>query len=241
MNQVLIEQGDLLCKYLEQVFRAWFSWINLLCYRWIVYSWRRSTVTDGECKYHTSNDVFSWCKSVHKMATGKSDDGLIQRDNKMRIWTRSGKFRKVENPELSMAWWQSMTRTPMTTSMIAWHCTMRTPLTTSTDIHMSVSAHSLVLSCLCIICTRTVAQDVWDFSCHLHGHDHVSGSPRLDSPFLFLALLHVPYLLPPVSEVRGKPAHSAKREYGLHRRVLPSTLIILDVQSVYTPSQIQDW
>ena len=55
------------------------------------------------CKYHTSNDVFSWCKSVHKMATGKSDDELIQLDDKMRIWTRSGKFRKVENPELSMA------------------------------------------------------------------------------------------------------------------------------------------
>ena len=29
--------------------------------------------------------------SVHKMATGKSDDELIQSDNKMRIWTRSGK------------------------------------------------------------------------------------------------------------------------------------------------------
>ena len=56
------------------------------------------------CKYHTSNDVFSRCKSVHKMATGKSDDELIQLDNKMTIWTRSGKFRKVENPELSMAW-----------------------------------------------------------------------------------------------------------------------------------------
>ena len=28
------------------------------------------------------------------MATGKSDDELIQLDNKMRIWTRSGKFRK---------------------------------------------------------------------------------------------------------------------------------------------------
>ena len=39
------------------------------------------------------------------MATGKSDDELIQLDNEMRIWTRSGKFRKVENPELSMAWW----------------------------------------------------------------------------------------------------------------------------------------
>ena len=56
------------------------------------------------CKYHTSNDVFSRCKSVHKMATGKSDDELIHHDNKMRIWTRSGKFRKVENPELSLAW-----------------------------------------------------------------------------------------------------------------------------------------
>ena len=55
-------------------------------------------------KYHTSNDVFSRCKSVHKMATGKSDDELIQPDNKMRIGTRSGKFRKVEIPELSMAW-----------------------------------------------------------------------------------------------------------------------------------------
>ena len=61
--------------------------------------WRPNSV-----KYHTSNDVFSRCKSVHKMATVKSDDELIQLDNNMRIWTRSGKFRKVENPELSMAW-----------------------------------------------------------------------------------------------------------------------------------------
>ena len=59
---------------------------------------------DGVCKFHTSNDVFSRCKSVHQMATGKSDDELIQHDNKMRIGTRSGKFRKVENPEMSMAW-----------------------------------------------------------------------------------------------------------------------------------------
>ena len=44
------------------------------------------------CKYHTSNDVFSRCKSVHKLATGKSDDELIQSDNKMRIGTRGGKF-----------------------------------------------------------------------------------------------------------------------------------------------------
>ena len=31
---------------------------------------------------------------MHQLATGKSDDGLIQLDNKMRIWTRSGKFIK---------------------------------------------------------------------------------------------------------------------------------------------------
>ena len=36
-----------------QPFKAWFSRIHLLCYSWIVYSWRRSTVTDGGCKYHT--------------------------------------------------------------------------------------------------------------------------------------------------------------------------------------------
>ena len=37
------------------------------------------------CKYHTSNDVFPRCK------TGKGYDELLQHDNKMRIWTRSGK------------------------------------------------------------------------------------------------------------------------------------------------------
>ena len=52
-------------------------------------------------------------------------------------------------------------------------------------------------------------------------HGHLSVSPRLDSPFLFPALPSAPFLLPPDPEVRGKPAHSAEREYGLHRRVLP--------------------
>ena len=49
MNQVLIEHGDLLYKYLEHFFKAWCSWIHLFCNRWIVYSWLRSTVTDGVC------------------------------------------------------------------------------------------------------------------------------------------------------------------------------------------------
>ena len=37
---------------------------------------------------------FRGAKRVHKMATGKSDDELLQHDNKLRIWTRSGKFKK---------------------------------------------------------------------------------------------------------------------------------------------------
>ena len=45
------------------------------------------------CKHNTSNDMFSRCKSVQNMATGKSDDQLIQPDNKLKIGTRSGKFR----------------------------------------------------------------------------------------------------------------------------------------------------
>ena len=36
-------------------------------------------------------DVFPRCKNVCKITTGKSFDELLQHDNKMRIWTRSGK------------------------------------------------------------------------------------------------------------------------------------------------------
>ena len=65
-------------------------------------AWHRGIGSSFLCKYHTSNDVFSRCTSVLKMASRKGDDELIQLHDKIRIWTRSGKFRKVENPELSM-------------------------------------------------------------------------------------------------------------------------------------------
>ena len=68
------------------------------------------------CKYNTSNDVFPRCKSVHKMATGKSDDQLIQYDNKLELGP------KVDIGHECVV--TCMTRTPMTTcsqlSMIAW-------------------------------------------------------------------------------------------------------------------------
>ena len=92
MNQVLVEQGDLLYKYLETILQGMTflnSFILLQMDRLqltAVYCNRRG------CKYHTSNDVLSWCNSVHKMATEKSDDELIQSDNNMRIGTRSGQI-----------------------------------------------------------------------------------------------------------------------------------------------------
>ena len=154
------------------------------------------------------------------MATGKSDDELIQLDNKMRIWARSGKFRKVENPELSMARWQSMTRTPMTSSMIdcvtlhdadvndnindcvALHdadvndningCVALHDAYTTERFHWHPherSAHSLSLIESCpqhhIICTRTVAQDVWVLS---------QSFPRVHGPsWVFLLDLILPF------------------------------------------------
>ena len=46
------------------------------------------------CKYNTSNDPYSRCKSAHKMATRKSDDQRIQPDNKLELG-RSYKLKLV--------------------------------------------------------------------------------------------------------------------------------------------------
>ena len=52
------------CSIWKDSSGQYFLEFNLICNRWIVYSWRRSTVTDGWCKHNTSNDPFSRCKSV---------------------------------------------------------------------------------------------------------------------------------------------------------------------------------
>ena len=64
MHQVLNERSDLLIAVFGKILLDKICWIQLICYSWIVYSWRRSTVTDGECKHNTSNDPFSRCQSV---------------------------------------------------------------------------------------------------------------------------------------------------------------------------------
>ena len=189
MNQVLIKQGDLLYKYLEQFFKAWFSWIQLLCYRCIVYSWRRSTVTDGRCTYNTSNDMFSRCKSVHKMATEKSDDQLIQPDNKLELGT-SYKLKLGPRWNWDQKWkiknWPWM-RGDNARCVHQWqhdhfywlpHC-------------LSVSAHCSVSSCVLarhITRTPTVAQ-VMSLSSHPHVHVHAIVSPRLALSFFFTHFL----------------------------------------------------
>ena len=185
MNLVLIEQGDLLYKYLEQFFKAWFSWIQLLCYIWIVYSWRRSTVTDGWCKYQTSNDVFSRCKRVHKMATGKSDDELIQLDDKMRIGTRSGKLKIVDWTWWlgGKAWrgrqWQHLWLRGTPRHGHQWQhqwlrgaarCVHHWPLPLTSTWARMVCAHSLISFVFSFTSSHAHAPwlKCWVFSCHFH-------------------------------------------------------------------------
>ena len=52
----------------------------LFCCNWIVYSWRRSTVTDGVCKDNTSNDPFSRCEICNKLGYSLSGDDKTKSD-----------------------------------------------------------------------------------------------------------------------------------------------------------------
>ena len=82
--------------------------------------------------------------------------------------------------------WNSMTRTPMTTFMIAWHRTMRTLATTSTERR----AHFLRLVLLCFhLHAHMHLGSSLSLSCHLHGHPCVCGLFILILPFYFLLYL----------------------------------------------------
>ena len=123
MNQVLIEQDDLLYKYLEQFFfKAWFSWIHLLCYIWIVYSWRQSTVADGVWIPHLKWRVFAvqkcaqngYRKKWRLVHTARKQVGTRNK-LQVEIGTKMNLGPKVENLELAIiAWWDCTMRTPMT-------------------------------------------------------------------------------------------------------------------------------
>ena len=127
------------------------------------------------------------------MATGKSDDQLIQSDNKLKIGTRSGQFRIGHDCVVSLT--STMSECERTLS--------RFFSFVSTVSHLAHthrgSSHE---SCVC-------------HPCHPHVHE-VSVSLRPCSPLLPHALPAA--LLPPflALELRGQPAaHSAQSEYGL--------------------------
>ena len=70
---------SILTKISQDVFQAF----NLFCYRWIVYSWWRSTASDGRCKDNTSNDPFQDVKVCKNLVTDEIEDHRIQSGNKM--------------------------------------------------------------------------------------------------------------------------------------------------------------
>ena len=194
MNQVLIEQSNLFFKWLEQYFKAWFSWIHLLSYSWIVYSWQRSTVTDGECKLHASNAAGIRCKTCEKMATSISGKnyysmttmriGYEKTDRKVELCT-SGEHSTIRTSMTTCTLaWHCTTQTSMTTCMLAWLRTMHTPLNTSTERHAQFSDSHLDL--IHTIGSRFQSR----LSYHPHGHPRACG--LLASTFSF----YLPFFLP---------------------------------------------
>ena len=152
-------QVDLWHKNLEQIFRAWFSWIHSLCYRWIVYSWRRSFVTDGWCKHHVECHVFAVqeCAQNDYRAKWWWIDTVWWQDKDLDTkW-------EIYKNWLNLIAWQSMTRTPMITSMIAWQA-LHGAYTTSQ--RHPTWALALVLSSLCIIrtCIEKSIESIDEFS-----------------------------------------------------------------------------
>ena len=207
----------------KQFFKAWFSWIHLLCYRWIVYSWRRSTVTDGGCKYHTSNDVSAVQNVCKKWLHGKvmmNCYSMITRwefGHKVEIlWLGDKAQRERQWQHLCLRgspWhghqWQHLWLRGTAQSIHHWPLPLSVVRILAGSVVLSSSAHphapwpkfESFMSSPC----------AWSSVRSFH----------FDPPFLFLALLSAPFPLPQLREVCGKPAQLLQREYGLHRRVLP--------------------
>ena len=129
VSQVLSERRDPLLRILAKTFENGFHEFNLCCYRWIVYSWRRSTVTDGRCKDNTSMTRFGDAKVCNNLVTDEIDDHRIQSDYKCTIGLQNP---KGENSTLGIAsaWWNRATR--RTTPMTTWPPRPRAPSTQRT-------------------------------------------------------------------------------------------------------------
>ena len=91
MHQVLNERCDLLIAACGKILRdKTFHEFNLLRYRWIVYSWQRSAVTDGGCKHNTSKwPVFRVQKVCNKWLQERIDDHNMQSEYKYKSGLQS--------------------------------------------------------------------------------------------------------------------------------------------------------
>ena len=112
INQALIEQGDFLYKYLEQFFKAWFSWIHSFWYKWIVDMWRWSLVTEGRCETTHQKTRF---QDVSVQDFGyrwnwRSQNTVWQQ---VHNWTTKSRRKKNSTLGITSAWW--WLATPMTT------------------------------------------------------------------------------------------------------------------------------
>ena len=145
-----------------------------------------------------------------KRVQNNSYDELLQHDNKMRIWTRSGKTKIMfewvtkhnANANDDMYACVTLHDTNVNDDIHAWLRTMRTPATTSTErrahflgsvvVSSSSHTHALWLKFAPFIPSP--------YSCSCVRSLH------LDPPFLLLALPSAPFPLPQLHEVHGKPA-----------------------------------
>ena len=82
-------------QYLERFFGIRLSWIQL-CYRWIVDSWQRSTVTDGSVNTIPHMTCFRGAKVCTKWLQGKVMMNWHSMTTRWEFGTRIGKFRKVD-------------------------------------------------------------------------------------------------------------------------------------------------
>ena len=219
MRQVLTERGDLLNAVFEKIFWTRLSGIQLLCYRWIVYRWRRSAVTDGECKHNTSNEPFSRCRNV----TGKNWRW------QHTVWLQVQKWTESENSNL--------VRYDCVVTMHDYTTDTNDSMTTNTDFHIEhTNTNTWVCTVSSCLSQRIV---ILHFGSSRESCVHLSSHPRalmmcavLPRHWSLLSLHLLPHA-PPVAllpllhplEVRRQPAHSAQREYGLHGRdLLPHKL-----------------
>ena len=142
MHQVLNERGDLLIAIFGKFFWTRLSWIQLLCYRWIVYSWWRSTVTDGACVNTTPRmNRFRDFKVCNNMATDEIDDHRSESDYKC---TDDAALDAAPDPEDLPA---VMSFSCLSKSLILWSCWCTCTLSCTTSVFRLVICPTNISIC----------------------------------------------------------------------------------------------